>query len=150
MAHKTSKDQVITSSSEKLRKQPNRLFKNNSRYIVDCIILLIAFALAYTLFVGINTKKDIETILNENKKLELKVDSLKTDNELITNKIFALEETQIIFYDKINENNSLINNNNNELQKIKKIYHENIISINSYNISQLDSFFTERYKIYYR
>jgi cell division protein FtsB len=123
--------------------------KIDKKYIIDAIVIFIALAIGYILFTGANTNKDIKAVLKENEKLEHKIDSLKNNNDSINKIIVELEDKQILFLNEITKNNTLITKNNTELQKIKNIYNAKITAINSYTTSQLDSFFTERYKDYY-
>lgn len=117
------------------------------RTIIDIIIILIPIFLIY-IFVN-RTPPEVKQTLQENKLIDKKVDSLKMDNQFIVARMFEYEKNQKMFIDMINENNDLVRKNNNELQKLKKIYNEKISSVNGYNISQLDSFFTVRYHDYY-
>lgn len=82
----------------------------------------------------------------DNKRLEEKIDSIYYYNYLLTNKIAQLEEKQVLFMDIINENNLLMEQNNKELIKLKKAYNDKINTVTNYNVAQLDSFFTSRYK----
>ncbi len=125
----------------------NLLRKIKGRTIIDIIIILIPIILIY-IFVTINPS-EIKKTLKDNKKIEGKVDSLKQDNQFIVERMYELEKNQTMFFELINQNNDLIKENNKELQKLKRIYNEKINSIGKYNISQLDSFFANRYKEYY-
>lgn len=119
----------------------------NRRTMIDIIIITIPLVLIYVYF-NLNPS-EIKQTLKNNKKIESKVDSLKEDNKFIVERMYELEKRQTMFFDLINQNNDLIKENNKELQKLKKIYNEKINSVSSYNISQLDSFFADRYKDYY-
>ena len=111
---------------------------------MDCIVIAIPIILIVMYF---NLKPGyVNDTLNNNNKIEKKIDSIYYYNSLLTNKIIQLEEKQMLFMDILNENNLIIEKNNKELAKLKQQYNDKINSINSYNISQLDSFFTSRYK----
>jgi len=116
----------------------------NRKLIMDCIVIAIPIILIVMYF---NLKPGyVNDTLNNNNKIEKKIDSIYYYNSLLTNKIIQLEEKQMLFMDILNENNLIIEKNNKELAKLKQQYNDKINSINSYNISQLDSFFTSRYK----
>lgn len=123
--------------------------KLNRRTIVDIVVVLIPILLIWIYFTGLKTPKELKDAYKDNKKIELKIDSLKQDNQFIVERMYELEKKQTLFFDLINQNNDLIKENNKELVKLKRIYNEKINSINGYNVSQLDSFFTTKYKPYY-
>lgn len=124
-----------------------QISKIKGRTLIDIIIIAIPVLLIYVYFNLDPT--EIKQTLKDNKKIESKIDSLKTDNQFIVERMYELEKKQTMFFELINQNNDLIKENNKELQKLKRIYNEKINSINGYNVSQLDSFFANRYKEYY-
>jgi hypothetical protein len=119
----------------------------NRRFLIDAIIISILIILIY-LFLNQKTPETRDTF-DENKKIESKIDSVKIYNESISNKIFQIEANQQAFTDIINKNNLLIENNNKELTKLKQNYNAKINNANNFNVNQLDSFFTARYKQIY-
>ena len=119
----------------------------NRRTLVDIIMIGTPIVLIYIYF-NLNPS-EIKQTLKDNKKIESKVDSLKSDNMFIVERMYELEKKQAMFFELIDQNNNLIRENNKELQKLKRIYNEKINSISSYNTNQLDSFFANRYKEYY-
>ena len=121
----------------------------NRKTVTDIIIVIIPILLIWIYFTGTKTPEEVKDALKSNKKIELKVDSLKQDNQFIVERMYELEKKQTLFFDLINQNNSLIKENNKELLRLKRIYHEKINSINDYNVSQLDSFFSKKYKDFY-
>lgn len=121
----------------------------NRRTLIDIVIVIIPILLIWIYFTGMKTPKEVKDALNTNKAIELKVDSLKQDNQFIVERMYELEKKQTLFFDLINQNNDLIKENNKELLRLKRVYHEKINSVNDYNISQLDSFFTKKYKDLY-
>lgn len=122
----------------------------NRRTIVDIIVVLIPLILIYIYFTGLSLPKDVKDALEDNKKIDVKIDSLRMSNEYIKNKISDLESKEAMYLELIQKNNELIQQNNNELTKLKKDYNEKINNVKRYNVRQLDSFFTKRYKEYYR
>lgn len=121
----------------------------NRKTFIDIIIVIIPILLIWIYFTGTKTPQEVKDALKSNKKIELKVDSIKQDNQFIVERMYELEKKQTLFFDLINQNNTLIKENNRELLRLKRIYHEKINSINDYNVSQLDSFFTKKYKEFY-
>ena len=119
----------------------------NRRKIMDILLVLLPIALIY-IYVNFSPS-GVKQVMRENKQIDKKIDSLKDDNKFIVERMYELEKRQTMFFELINQNNDLIKENNKELQKLKKIYNEKINSVNSYTVTQLDSFFTSRYKDYY-
>lgn len=128
----------------------SRLFCTiNRKTIIDIIIVVIPILLIWIYLTGIKTPKEVKDALNANKAIEVKIDSIKQDNQFIVERMYELERRQTLFFDLINQNNDLIKENNKELLRLKRIYNEKINSINGYNVSQLDSFFANKYKDFY-
>lgn len=125
----------------------NLLCRIDRRVLIDIIIISIPIILIY-IYVSFEPSKLKET-LKQNKVIDKKIDSIMDNNKFIMERMFELESKQIVFLDMVNENNFLIRENNRELVNLKRIYNEKINSVNNFNISQLDSFFTTRYKDYY-
>ena len=122
----------------------NLFCQANRKFLLDVIIIAIPIILIYMYF---NLKTgDTKQTLSDNKKIEEKIDSVKVYNEFISEKVVQLEQNQEIFNDIINKNNELITQNNKELGKLKRAYNDKIKTIGNYNVAQLDSFFSKRYK----
>jgi hypothetical protein len=119
----------------------------NRRFLIDVVIIAIPVLLIY-FFLNQKTPEMKDTF-EENKKIEAKIDSVKVYNEFISDKIVQLEANQEAFNDIIVKNNILIEENNKELSKLKRVYNAKINNVNGFNVSQLDSFFTNRYKELY-
>jgi hypothetical protein len=119
----------------------------NRRFLIDVVIIAIPVLLIY-FFLNQKTPETRDTF-EENKRIESKIDSVKVYNEFISDKIVQLEVNQQAFNDIITKNNMLIEENNKELSKLKKVYNAKINNVNGFNVSQLDSFFTNRYKELY-
>jgi hypothetical protein len=125
----------------------NAFCKLNRKFFINIIVITIPILLIY-LFLNQKTPETKDTF-EENKKINDKIDSVKIYNEFISEKIFQIEASQQAFNDIININNTLIEENNKELSKLKRNYNAKINDANSFNVSQLDSFFTARYKEQY-
>lgn len=130
----------------KIEKAIAYLFKGKN--LMNIVIILIPIILIYVYMAGVSPK-EIRQTLNDNKKIESKVDSIKSDNQFIVERMYELEKKQVQFFELITKNNDLIQENNKELLKLKKLYNAKINSVSNYSTSQLDSFFTSRYKEYY-
>ena len=123
---------------------------NIRRFLVDAVLILGIAAIAFIGYKIYNkhddsTPEQLKQTLIENKKIQDKIDSISRYNKSLMNRIYSLEVSEGDIYDAINENNGLIKQNNNKLDKLKKSYEEKIDSVNNYSIYQLDSFFTKRY-----
>lgn len=127
----------------------NLFCKANRRLIIDIIIVLIPIFLIYVYIVGMGTLPEVKETLKQNKLIESKVDSLKNDNQFIVQRMYEMEKNQAMFFDMVNKNNELIQENNKQLSKLKKIYNDKISNVGTYDVSQLDSFFTKKYGDYY-
>lgn len=124
------------------------LGKVDRKLVVDLVVLLIPIMLI-CLYFYLQGSSDFKKVIIDNKKIEDKIDGIKSDNDLIMQKMRELEENQTVFFDLIDKNNTLIEQNNKELIKLKKAYNDKINNVNGYSVSQLDSFFRNRYKDYY-
>ena len=111
-------------------------------------IVLLLLAIGVIVFLAIRINNSIKSI-SANGKIDNTIDTIMLDNKIMLDKIHELEQKQVKYVDLIEKNNYLIRQNNNELVKLKKAYNEKINNVNNYNVSQLDSFFTNRYKTYY-
>ena len=127
----------------------NLFCKTNRKAIIDVIVVITPLLLIYVYFVGMGTLPEIKDALKENKKIQTTIDSIQTDNQFIVQRMYELEKNQAMFFDMVNKNNELIKENNKQLSKLKKIYNDKINNANTYDVSQLDSFFTEKYRDYY-
>ena len=116
----------------------------NRRLFIDIIVIAIPVMLIY--FFLTHKPAEVKQTLQNNTVLEEKIDSVKVYNEFITEKIVQLEQNQESFYEIVAQNNNLIQQNNKELIKLKRIYNAKINNVNGFNVAQLDSFFTNRYK----
>ena len=127
----------------------NLFCKTNRKAIIDIIVVVTPLLLIYVYYVGMGTLPEIKETLKENKKIQGKIDSIQTDNQFIVQRMYELEKNQALFFDMVNKNNELIKENNKQLSKLKKIYNDKINNANTYDVSQLDSFFTNKYGKYY-
>jgi hypothetical protein len=125
----------------------NIFCKVNRKFFIDIIIITIPILLIYS-FLNQKTPQTRDTT-EENKKISAKIDSVKIYNEFMHEKILQIEANQQALTDIIIINNALIEENNKELSKLKLNYNAKINNANSFNVSQLNNFFTSRYKEQY-
>lgn len=123
--------------------------KIDRRTIVDIVIILIPVLLIYYFFYVDKTPPEIKQLLEQNKKFEMKIDSLNNENDAITNQLLTLEKKEESFNTAVIENNKIITENNKEILKLEKIYYEKINSVNGYNLNELEQFFTKKYGPFY-
>jgi len=122
----------------------------NGKTLINLIIIATPIIIIWIYFTGLRLPSEVSELMKINKNLEIKIEELKKDNEFIMSRMYQLEKREILLVEYINENNDLIKKNNNEILKLRKTYNEKINSVNNYDTRQLDSFFTKRYKDYYR
>jgi len=128
----------------------NTLFSKIKGKVLIYVILGIATLIGVYYFASTRNPSIIKQTDKDNKILQLKADSFAKANLILQSKIDSLQSNQQQYFDLIKKNNDLIQQNNNNLIQLKKLYNEKINSINNYSTSQLDSFFTNRYKDYYK
>lgn len=90
-----------------------------------------------------NSKNDIKAI-------QLKVDSVRGNLDFLTTRQYKIEEGQLKIQQELEENNRLTSEYNKQLLQLKKAYNEKIRSVDNFSINDLDSFFTNRYRKYYK
>jgi predicted RNase H-like nuclease (RuvC/YqgF family) len=113
--------------------------QSKERFISYSIIILLASALVYFVFIG-----DEEYVKDYNTKidaLEAKVDSLHNINDNLIVKIDTLNQ-EIIKLDKE------IYNQDKKIVTLKYKVNEKVNSVDSFNDDELTRFFTERYRHY--
>ena len=113
--------------------------QSKERFISYSIIILLASALVYFVFIG-----DEEYVKDYNTKidaLEAKVDSLHNINDNLIVKIDTLNQ-EIIKLDKE------IYNQDKKIVTLKYKVNEKVNSVDSFNDDDLTKFFTERYRQY--
>ena len=105
---------------------------------INIIILIIAILLVYNIFVDNKIKTDIESYESKIEALQHKIDSVNLLNKRIDTKIdYIYSQIEVIDEDilKVQSN----------IKDIKNSTNEQVDSINNYNFSELEQFFTERY-----
>lgn len=77
-----------------------------------------------------------------------KIDSLNVHIKIIEEDNKKLDTAITLYNKEIEKVDNIINNIKNEKTIIKEFYHEKIISIDNYSSAQIDSFFTNRYRLH--
>lgn len=114
------------------------------------LVVISGLALWLIVFVTVGNPNSFGDTKKEVKAIQVKQDSIYNDIKFLTERQFVIEQNQIRFQQSIDANNQYISDYNKELIKLKKAYNEKILSIDTYNINDLDSFFANRYKQYYK
>ncbi len=125
----------------------SNILKKSGEVILYVIAVAIICGLLITVFIG--KPSEIKKTFKTNNKIEKVIDSIKQDQAFIISRIYEQEKNQVIFNDAINEVKEGMNKNNLGILKLQKIYNAKINNANTFNITQLDSFFTNRYKDFY-
>lgn len=122
-------------------------FKTTVVYLMYAIGLIITLYGLLYMFIG--SPADLKNALKLNAQLEKKIDSLKTDNTKIDSKLMVLGRNQIMFVNMIETNNQLMQKNNEDLKNFRNVFNKKINNVDTYTISELDSFFRKRYQQFY-
>lgn len=112
------------------------------------IYVIIGLALGIGIWYYIATRPPAinkETI-EKNEVLQKTVDSLLERNKDYEEKNLELEKKVQEVNARVDKNNTQIQKNNTELDKIKKQFNEKINAVDNYTPSDIDSFFTNRYR----
>lgn len=104
------------------------------------LILFILMFIGSAIFISVNLRKYVELT----SKNELEYITKRTEELLIQQK--DLKEKIAMYDSKIDSLDNSISKIKNEKVIIKEIFHEKINSIDTFSRTQLDSFFTDRYR----
>lgn len=123
---------------------------NNLSKIGQYVLFFVAIGLMILILFKVQNPSYLNDFKKQNKKIDSSQDSIKNQLKFVQEQIFQMELHQSELSDKVNEGNAKIDVNNKEIQKLRKIYNEKINNtVDHLSISQLDSFFAERYKRFY-
>jgi len=102
------------------------------------ILWILAALIVYDIFINNKIKTDIEMYENKIEMLQTKIDSVNVLNKKIDNKIdYLYSQIEVIDKDIIKVQSNI--------KDIKTTTNEKINSVNQYNFSELEQFFTKRY-----
>lgn len=102
------------------------------------ILVIFVFVGAAIIFYRSNVKKELaykEQIKDLNSQIKAKEDSIN-----------AFREQVDIFVDKVHRAEMQLEENQTKIKKIYKEYEVHLLSIDSYDIDELERFFSNRYK----
>jgi peptidoglycan hydrolase CwlO-like protein len=122
-------------------KQRSSFVQNATMFVVMCIAMyfMVSYVFKHSTNIGFeNTQKNVD-------KIQKKIDSLNQKQEQITFMIETMNDNNAYLMEQLQTNNALIQSNQRELSNIKKMYNGKIRSVNSHNVSELDSIFSNRY-----
>lgn len=111
--------------------------------VKDAMLILMGIVLAAGFLFGAHTRstyrKELRELRKEKMELQFKVDSIYSANRILDLEIEKYE-VQVQKYEE------LIQKSNKELDKIQRKYEKILDSIGNYSISDLQRFFSDRYK----
>jgi peptidoglycan hydrolase CwlO-like protein len=105
----------------------------------NILLVLIACLAGYSIFQGSKIRTDVAGYNAKIDSIQTEIDSVQLVNEKLTEQIVTIDKD----IDKVDAN---INNVTKNITIIKNQTHEKIDSVNNYNFSDLEKFFTDRYK----
>ena len=103
------------------------------------LLVIIAILGGYTIFQNQGIKTDVAEYNAKIESIQKEIDSVQIENHKITEQIVTIDKE----IDHVDNN---INNVTKNITIIKKQTDEKIDSVNNYNFSDLEKFFTDRYK----
>ena len=105
----------------------------------NILLVLIACLAGYSIFQTSGIKTDISAYNHKIDSIQKEIDSVQTVNKEITSQIATIDK-------EIDKVDGSINNVTKNITIIKNQTHEKIDSVNNYNFSDLEKFFSDRYK----
>jgi peptidoglycan hydrolase CwlO-like protein len=105
----------------------------------DVLLLLVVILAGYSIFQMNGIKTDVAGYNAKIDSIQNEIDSVQIENTKITEQIVTIDKE----IDVVDKN---INNVTKNITIIKKQTDEKIDSVNNYNFSDLEKFFTDRYK----
>ena len=110
--------------------------KINKQSVLLIIIILLA---GYNIFTTSGIRTDVAGYNQKIDSIQKEIDSVETINKEITSQIVTIDK-------EIDKVDGTINNVTKNITIIKNQTHEKIDSVNNYNFSDLEKFFTDRYQ----
>ena len=134
---------MVKSSSNK---EENAKLSSNFNNILDGILKLIL--IIGLIFFGVWLYRITEPKVKLDDKTNQKIVELDKSNKRIENNQKILEDKIDKYILEINEIDKNIKDINNKKEIIRRFYYEKVISIDTFNMAALDSFFANRYSFY--
>jgi FtsZ-interacting cell division protein ZipA len=126
--------------------EDNTQLTGNFNSILDGVLKLIL--ILGLIFFGIWIYRKTEPKVKLDDKTNQKIVELDQSNKRIENNQKILEEKIDKYILEINEIDRNIKDINNKKEIVRRFYYEKVISIDTFNMVALDSFFTNRYSFY--
>jgi peptidoglycan hydrolase CwlO-like protein len=104
----------------------------------NVLLVIVAILAAYSIFQGSKIRTDVAGYNAKIDSIQNEIDSVQLVNEKLTEQISVIDKD----IDKVDGN---IQNVTKNITIIKKQTDEKIDSVNNFNFSDLEKFFTERY-----
>ena len=108
-------------------------------------IILKLMLIIFLIFFGISIYKSIEPKVKLDDKTNQKIVDLDESNKRIEGNQKLLEEKIDKYFLEISEIDKNIKDINNKKEIVRRFYYEKVISIDTFNMAAIDSFFTSRY-----
>jgi hypothetical protein len=124
----------------------NTQLTGNFNGILDGVLKIIL--ISGLIFFGIWIYRKTEPKVKLDDKTNQKIVELDQSNKRIENNQKILEEKIDKYILEINEIDRNIKDINNKKEIVRRFYYEKVISIDTFNMAALDSFFTNRYSFY--
>jgi thioredoxin-related protein len=103
--------------------------------VIAVVLILIGCFLLFNQYQGFDFKKSEKVIDSLNVEIKIKEDS-----------ILVFQKEICIFVDKVEVAEKKLEENKIKIKKIYEIYEVQIQTIDSYDVNQLEQFFSDRYK----
>jgi len=124
-------------------KEENTKLSGGFNNVLDGILKFILILLL--IFFGIWLYRLTEPKVKLDDKTNQKIIDLEQSNKRIENNQKLLEDKIDKYFNQISEIDKNIRDINNKKEVIRKYYYEKVISIDTFNMAAIDSFFTSRY-----
>lgn len=103
--------------------------------VIVIVLILVGFLLVFNQYQGYDFKKSEKVIDSLNLQIKIKEDS-----------IAVFQKEICTFVDKVEIAEKKLEENKTKVKKIYQIYEIQIQTIDSYDVNQLEQFFSDRYK----
>ena len=125
-------------------KEENAKLTRNFDSFLNAILKIIL--IIFLVFIVITLYKKSEPKVKLDDRTNQKIVELEKSNKRIENSQKNLEEKIDKYFNEISEIDKNIKDINNKKEVIRRYYYEKVISIDTFNMAAIDSFFTSRYR----
>ena len=109
-------------------------------------IILKLMLIIFLIFFGITIYKSIEPKVKLDDNTNNKIVELENSNKRIEESQKIVEDRLVKYFKDIDDIDRNIKEINNKKEIIRKYYYEKVISVDTFNMATIDSFFTKRYR----